>query len=80
MFNIFRKKEITVQRELSEKEKEYNEYLKLLEEKAQNAIRITKKNDNLKFLGQYVEKHPVIHRVEVYEDNDKKAYRLDLEF
>lgn len=80
MFNLFKRKKAVMPKELSEKEKKYNEYLKLLEEKAKDAIRITKKSDDLRFLGQYAEKHPKLHRVEVYEDDDKKIYRLDLKF
>lgn len=74
----FRNKKEVVQIELSEKEKEYNEYLNLLKAKAKDAIHITEISDNLRSLGQYVEKYPEIHCVEVYEDNDKKIYRLDL--
>lgn len=57
---------------------EYEFYLKLLEEKAKDAIPITETSDNLRSLGQYVEEYPQMHRVEVFEDDDKKIYRLDL--
>ncbi|WP_252249147.1 hypothetical protein [Clostridium sp. VAP23] len=56
----------------------HTEYLKLLEEKAKGAIPINEISDNLRSLGQYVEEYPQIHRVEVFEDDDKKIYRLDL--
>lgn len=57
---------------------EYKFYLKSLKEKAKDAIRITQISDNLRYLGQYVEEYPEIHCVDVYEDDDKKIYRLDL--
>jgi len=62
---------------LSEREKEYEDYLSVLKEKSINAIHISEKNDDLKFIGVYRDDYPKIHMVEIYEDINKKVYRLD---
>lgn len=55
----------------------YKDYLNILKEKSENAIRITVQNKDLKFLGEYVDEYPEMHIVEVYEGINKTVYRLD---
>ncbi|NFI55932.1 hypothetical protein FDA48_06010 [Clostridium botulinum] len=60
------------------KEQEYKIFLKVLEQKAKTAICINKVDENMKFVGEYVERYPKIHLVKVYEDSEKKLYRVDI--